>query len=125
MSTLLAALRRLVLVLLGATALTAFASVLVGLLIGASLDRALTLGFYLVGCFLLVTAFFVGNRGPARVKSETAEGGGMFPYFGTRHMRWATLNEQEDALNSSGVFVILGFALVIIGALIDSHHSLF
>ena len=72
-----------------------------------------------------MTAFFVGNRGPARVKSETAEGGGMFPYFGTRHMRWATLNEQEDALNSSGVFVILGFALVIIGALIDSHHSLF
>ncbi|TMM25492.1 MAG: hypothetical protein E6F97_02870 [Actinobacteria bacterium] len=125
MSTLLAALRRLVLVVLGASALTAFASVLVGLLIGASLDRALTLGFYLVGCFLLVTAFFVGNRGPARVKSETAEGGGMFPYFGTRHMRWATLNEQEDALNSSGVFVILGFALVIIGALIDSHHSLF
>jgi len=124
-STLLAALRRLVLVVLGASALTAFASVLVGLLIGASLDRALTLGFYLVGCFLLVTAFFVGNRGPARVKSETAEGGGMFPYFGTRHMRWATLNEQEDALNSSGVFVILGFALVIIGALIDSHHSLF
>ena len=125
MSTLLAALRRLVLVVLGASALTAFASVLVGLLIGASLDRALTLGFYLVGCFLLVTAFFVGNRGPARVKSETAEGGGMFPYFGTRHMRWATLNEQEDALNSSGVFVILGFALVIIGALIDSHHSVF
>ena len=125
MSTLLAALRRLVLVVLGASALTAFASVLVGLLIGASLDRALALGFYLVGCFLLVTAFFVGNRGPARVKSETAEGGGMFPYFGTRHMRWATLNEQEDALNSSGVFVILGFALVIIGALIDSHHSLF
>ena len=125
MSTLLAALRRLVLVVLGASALTAFASVLVGLLIGASLDRALTLGFYLAGCFLLVTAFFVGNRGPARVKSETAEGGGMFPYFGTRHMRWATLNEQEDALNSSGVFVILGFALVIIGALIDSHHSLF
>ena len=125
MSTLLAALRRLVLVVLGASALTAFASVLVGLLIGASLDRALTLGFYLVGCFLLVTAFFVGNRGPARVKSETAEGGGMFPYFGTRHMRWETLNEQEDALNSSGVFVILGFALVIIGALIDSHHSVF
>src|SRR5207237_4629133 len=109
----------------GPVCLPACVSVLGGLLIGASLDRALTLGFYLVGCFLLVTAFFVGNRGPARVKSETAEGGGMFPYFGTRHMRWATLNEQEDALNSSGVFVILGFVLVIIGALIDSHHSLF
>ena len=56
-------------------ALTAVASVLVGLLIGSSLDHALTLGFYLVGCFLLVTAFFVGNRGPARVKSETAASG--------------------------------------------------
>ena len=72
-----------------------------------------------------MTAFFVGNRGPARVKSETAASGGMFPYFGTRHMRWATLTEQEDAINSSAVFVILGFALVFIGALIDSRHSLF
>jgi Na+/citrate or Na+/malate symporter len=124
-STLLAALRRLVLLVLGASALTVVVSVLVGLLTGSSLDRALTLGFYLVGCFLLVTAFFVGNRGPARVKSETAEGGGMFPYFGTRHMRWATLNEQDDAINNSAVFVILGFVLVFIGALIDSRHSLF
>jgi hypothetical protein len=124
-STLLAAVRRLVLLVGGAAGFTAVFSVLIGLLIGASLDRSLTLGFYLVGCFLLVTAFFVGNRGPARVKSETAGGGGIFPYFGTRHMRWATLNEQDDAINNSAVFVILGFILVIIGALIDSHHSLF
>ena len=125
MSTLLAALRRLVLLVGGAAGLTAVFSVLIGLLIGASLERALTLGFYLVGCFLLVTAFFVGNRGPARIKSETAEAGGMFPYFGSRTMRWATLSEQDDAINNSAVFVILGFILVFIGALIDTHHSLF
>jgi hypothetical protein len=124
-STLLAALRRLVLLVGGAAAFTAVFSLLIGLLIGASPDRSLTLGFYLVGCFLLVTAFFVGNRGPARVKSETAEGGGMFPYFGTRYMRWATLSEQNDAINNSAVFVVLGFILVFIGALIDSRHSLF
>jgi uncharacterized membrane protein len=40
-------------------------------------------------------------------------------------MRWATLSEQEDAINNSAVFVILGFVLVFIGALIDSRHSLF
>src|SRR5439155_14624946 len=58
-STLLAALRRLVLLVGGAAGLTAVVSLLIGLLIGASLERSLTIGFYLVGCFLLVTAFFV------------------------------------------------------------------
>ena len=125
MSTLLAALRRLVLLVGGAAGLTAVFSLLIGLLIGASLERSLTIGFYLVGCFLLVTAFFVGNRGPARVKSETAAGGGIFPYFGTRHMRWATPEEREEAINSSALYVVLGLCLIVLGFVADSRYSLF
>ena len=35
-------------------------SVILGLLLGASLSRSIAIGFYLVGCFLLVVGFFVG-----------------------------------------------------------------
>ena len=39
-------------------------SVPIGLLSARSVDRSVSLGFYLVGCFLLVGGFFFGNRGP-------------------------------------------------------------
>jgi hypothetical protein len=123
-SRLLAALRRLVVVVLALAGLTAVLSLLVGALLGASVDRSLTLGFYLVGCFLLVCGFFVGNRGPSRVKSETAAPGGMFG-LGGRQLRWATLGEQNDAINTSAVFITLGVVLVVIGALLDSRHAVF
>lgn len=121
-----AALRRFFLLIAGAAGLTAAVSLLFGLLAGSSLDRAVSLGFYLGGCFLLVAGFFVGNRGPARVKSETAASGGwpMFG-FGTRRLRWATLSEQMDTINSSAVFVTIGLVLVLIGLAVDTRHSIF
>jgi hypothetical protein len=121
----LAALRRLgVLVLLGA-GLTAVFSLLLGLILGASVERSLTLGFYLVGCFLMLVGFFAGNRGPARVKSE-APGAAVFPFtFSGRRLRWATPGEQQETINNSAVFVTLGLILVVIGLLIDPRHSLF
>ena len=106
--------------------MTAVGSVLLGLLLGSSLDRAISLGLYLVGTFLLVSGFFVGNRGPTRVKSETP--GSSFlplPMFGSRRLRWATLGEQEEAINNSAVFIVLGLVLVLIGVAIDSRHSIF
>lgn len=121
-----AALRRFVLLILGAAALTAAVSVVFGVLAGSSLSRAISLGFYLGGCFLLLAGFFVGNRGPARVKSETAGSGG-WPMFGvgTRRLRWATLNEQMETINSSAVFVTIGLVLVLLGLAVDTRHSLF
>jgi hypothetical protein len=123
---LLAALRRLAFLVLLSTGLTAAVSLLLGGLLGASPDRALALGFYLTGCFLLVTGFFVGNRGPARVKSESA-GPAMLPFgmFGDRRLRWATLGEQYEAITSSAVFITLGVILVVIGTLVDARQSLF
>ncbi|HET7554897.1 MAG TPA: hypothetical protein VFJ75_04525 [Gaiellaceae bacterium] len=123
----LAGLRRLFLLLLGAAALTAAGSVVVAELLGASLGRSLTVGFYLVGCFLMLGGFFVGNRGPARVKSESdtrASPLGMI-VGGGRNLRWATLGEQNETINNSAVFIALGLVLVAIGVLFDSRHSLF
>jgi hypothetical protein len=120
-----AALRRLAVLVVSAAALTAAVSLLVGLLVGASLDRAVSLGFYVVGSFLLVSGFFLGNRGPARVKSESP-GFTMLPLpgYASRRLRWATLDEQEETINHSAIFIGLGVILVLIGILVDSQRSL-
>jgi general stress protein CsbA len=122
-----AGLRRLFLLVLGAVSLTALGSIVLGALVGASLGRALTVGFYLVGCFLMLAGFFVGNRGPARVKSESdtrASPMGML-LGGGRNLRWASLGEQNETINNSAVFIALGLVLVAIGILFDSRHAFF
>lgn len=122
---LLAALRRLVLLALGAVALTVILSLFFGLLAGGSLNRALVLGFYLTGCFLLICGFFVGNRGPTRVKSE-APGPVVVPFMGigSRSLRWASLHEQNETINNSAVFIGLGLVLVVLGIVLDTQQSL-
>jgi hypothetical protein len=119
-----AAIRRLALLVLASAAVTAAASVLVGLVLGASADRAISLGFYAVGCFLMVAGFFVGNRGPTRMKSDSDAVGGVFMFFGSRRLRWATLGEQNETINNSAVFVGLGVILVVFGILVDTRHSI-
>ena len=121
----LAALRRLVLLMLGTVALTVVLSLFFGLLAGGSVTRALVLGFYLTGCFLLICGFFVGNRGPTRVKSEEA-GPVVVPFMGigSRRLRWASLREQNETINNSAVFISLGFVLVLLGIVLDSRQSL-
>ena len=120
-----AAFRRIAVILLSTAALTAVGGFLVGLLIGASAERSISVGFYLVGCFFLVSGFFVGNRGPARVKSESP-GPSMLPVpgFGSRRMRWASLEEQHETISHSALFIGLGAILVVIGTLVDTHRSL-
>lgn len=100
-----------------------------GLLADSSLSRAISLGFYGVGCFLLVGGFFVGNRGPVRLKKEdSAEGMGMpvlgLPLIGGRAVRWASKEEREDAISTSAVLVSLGFVLILIGIAADTRVKL-
>jgi type IV secretory pathway protease TraF len=122
---LVAALRRLAVLVVSSAGVTAAASLIVGALLGASADRSVSLGFYAVGCFLLVSGFFVGNRGPTRVTSESAGPSVLpIPGFATRKMRWATLEEQHETINNSAIFIGLGAILVIIGVLVDSRASL-
>ena len=117
-----AGIRRFVLLLLLASGVTAAVSLLFGLLAGASAGRAVSVGFYLVGSFLLVAGFFVGNRGPVRLRSD--EEAGMFGGGSRRRLRWATADEREDSLNTSAVFVAVGALLIVFGVLADSRYEL-
>lgn len=117
---LLAALRRFLKLLAGAAGATAVASVALGLLFGASLSRAVSIGFYLSGCLLVSAGFFLGNRGPVRSRDDRP-----MLLFGSRYLRWATPEERDEAISSSAVFVTLGFALILIGAAADTRHRLF
>jgi hypothetical protein len=102
-----------------ASAFTLAASLAIGLPLGADLARAVSVGFYCVGSFLLVSGFFVGNRGPVRLKRESG-----VSLLGSRYMRWATLEEREESLNLSAIFVVLGFVLILIGVVADTRYDL-
>ena len=117
---LLAAARRFLVLLAAAGAATALGSLVFGLLLGAPAGRALSVGFYAVGSFLLVAGFFVGNRGPARPR-----GAGALPLLGARAVRWATREEQEQTISDSAIFVSLGFVLIALGLLADSRYGVF
>jgi len=107
-------------VLLGGISGVTLALSLVGALIsGGSLDRAVSVGFYLIGSFMLIAGFFIGNRGPVRPKGTGT------PLFGARIMRWATPLEREESINESAVYVVIGFALILIGVIADSRTQLF
>src|SRR2546430_13747576 len=103
---------------------TVVVSIVLGLLLGASLPRSIALGFYLVGCFLLLAGFFFGNRGPVRPKGDV-DTGGMLYNPAKRRLRWATRDEQEESINSSAVFVVLGVVLIVLGAASGNRHALF
>jgi hypothetical protein len=114
-----AARRLLALFLLGAVASLAVGLVY-GLFSGTSAARAIAIGFYLVGSFLLISGFFVGNRGPARLKREDDQA----TLFSPRTLRWATREEREESINLSAVFVALGFVLILVGVAADARYSL-
>src|SRR5213083_2089389 len=120
---LLAALRRLALLIVGVGVGTLVVSVLLGLLFGASLPRAIALGYYLVGSFLLLAGFFFGNRGPVRPRGDSDAGAGTI--LRGRRVRWATRDEQAEAINYSALYVVLGLVLIFLGLASDNKHALF
>ena len=92
-----------------------------GLALGASANRSISLGLYLVGCFLLVSGFFLGNRGPLRVVNEESLVGMRRP----RQLRTAGFSEQGESINTSAIMVAIGLVLVMLAAGIDSRVQLF
>ena len=118
---LLAAARRFFTLLAGIAGATILVSLLLGLAVGASADRAISVGLDCVGAFLLVAGFFIGNRGPARLKDDGADAA---PLETRRRIRWATREERVIALNDSAIFVSVGFALILLGIVIDSRVRL-
>lgn len=106
-------------VLLGASIAIVLVLVLpFGLLLGASANRAISLGLYLLGCFLMVAGFFVGNRGPFRTHDDVET-----PRLG-RRLRSASRGEMLESIAVSAVFILLGLALIALGAAIDSRADL-
>jgi hypothetical protein len=114
-----AATRRFAILLGAIAAVTALVSLLLGLAVGSGVHLSVSVGFYLVGSFLLVAGFFIGNRGPARFKGEEHAG-----FFGPRKLRWASLEERTTTLNESAIFVAIGFALLVVGMLVDDRARL-
>src|ERR671936_375728 len=117
---LVAGLRRLLVLIVVVAGLTAPGALALGLLSGASIARSVSIGFYVVGSFWLVAGFFVGNRGPVRLKSDLGA-----PLFGSRFVRWATPEEREETINMSAIYVVLGFVLILFGFAADTRYSLF
>jgi hypothetical protein len=115
-----AGVRRLLVLIVVVAGLTALGALALGLLSGASLSRSIAIGFYVVGSFWLVAGFFIGNRGPVRLKSDIGA-----PLFGSRFVRWATPEEREETINMSAVYVLLGFVLILFGFAADTRYSLF
>ena len=73
-----------------AAGITAFGALAFALLLDESVSRAVSVGFYMVGSFLTIAGFFVGNRGPVRLKRDVG-----VPLFGSRIVRWATPEERR------------------------------
>ena len=99
-------------------------SALLGLALGASLSRAISVGFYVVGAFLLMAGFFMGNRGPTRLRGEPGDEG-LFGLGRKRGVRMATAEERTDALSTTAVFISVGFILIVFGVVADSRYGLF
>ena len=108
-----------------AAGVTLVGSMLIAATGGSTVRRALSLGFYVVGSFLLLAGFFVGNRGRARVDTgERDEGGAFRSVRGARRVRPATSEEQRETVGTSAVFIALGLVLLALGVAFDSEHRL-
>jgi hypothetical protein len=115
-----AAARRFAVILAIAVGGTAGFFFLGGLLLGASANRSISLGLYLVGCFLLVSGFFLGNRGPLRVVNEESLVGLRRP----RQLRTAGFSEQAESINTSAIMVAIGLVMLMLAAGVDSRVQL-
>ncbi len=110
---------RLLGLLAAASALVLVIAVPLGLLTSAGVNRAVSLGFYILGAFLVVIGFAGGSRGPFRSANEeptTIRVG--------RTLRRATLDELNEAISVAAIVVVIGLALLFLGVAIDSRYKL-
>jgi hypothetical protein len=119
-----AAARRFALFFGALTAGIVLVSAFLGLTLGSSLSRAVSLGFYLTGSFLLVTGFFLGNRGPARLRGQPGDEG-VWGLGRRKGVRLATPEEQAEAVSTTTIFVTVGLLLIFIGVIADPRYSLY
>ncbi len=123
----LAALRRLSILLTGTALGVGVSAALLGLAVGWSLVRAVSVAYYVVGAFLIVLGFFMGNRGPLRPRAtgEAEPIAGMFGMgLALRGARQATAGERQDASATAGIFLGVGLWLILLGIAVDASVQL-
>jgi hypothetical protein len=107
---------------LGVALASGAVSLLAGVALGARWARALSVGWYCAGAFVLLLGFLASSRGPTRA----AETGSWAPVtLRNRSLRWATRSEQEESIGVSAVLVLLGLVLIVLGVAVDPRHPLF
>ena len=111
---------RLLKLVLGLVVVTALLSLAVGGLLGADPLRPSASGFHLAGRSMRGVGCLRAPGAPARRGADASP----LP-FAARRVRWATKDEHLEAMNSSAVFVVLGFVLILIGVFADTRHQLF
>ena len=118
-----AAARRFGVMLLAIAVATFVLSLVLGVALGSTVSRSVSLGFYCIGSAVLILGFFAGNRGPARQKGE--QGGGFLLPLPGRMLRWASPSEQQESMSLSAIFVTIGFVLIALGVAADTRYNLF
>ena len=116
-----AAARRIVVLLAGLAAATAVLSLALGAAAGAAVDRSISLGFYIVGSFLLVGGFFVGSRGPLRSVGDQ----GLLGFWGRKAVRPVTPTERREEINATVIYILVGLFLLVLGIVTDSRVRLY
>jgi hypothetical protein len=123
----LAGLRRLAVLLAATSVGIGGVAALAALLAGTPVGRAVSLAYYVVGAFLLVLGFFSGIRGPLRPRGSDEAADPVTGLFGvgiaTRGARAATEGERKDSLATAGIFIAVGFWLILLGILVDGSAS--
>lgn len=114
--------RRLAYIYAGVLGATVAVSALIGLAIGASMARAVSVGLYFAGAAFFLGCFVAGARGPLRGVSRSGE---TVPILGARGVRRASVDERSEAARTSILLFVLGLTLVVLGALIDPVHKTF
>jgi hypothetical protein len=105
----------------GAIAAILVVTVPIGLLSSAGVNRAVSLGFYIVGAFLVVLGFLGGSRGPLRSANDYTHDTALER---GRRLRRATPDERQDSMNSAALMIAIGLVLVALGVIIDSRFTL-